>query len=254
MSFRPPSSEENLCNVIAQRDLEYHSSQFGRPYRSTVHLAAFIESLVARRAGQALDIGCGAGANIYHLSRMVPGYRWTGVDLAGDLLFPIGRERFSSRGMDVDLVVGDFEHVRSLFSGRRFDLVVIVQAVMVAPDWERLLDEALAVTGGWLFLNSLFTDFLVDAYIEVVDHTWPAGQGAPDKYNVFSVDRIRAFCEARGCKEFITQDFEIDVDLEAPGNRGMGTYTRRLADGRRLQLSGPLLLPWKFVGIRMGEP
>ena len=42
------------------------------------------------------------------------------------------------------------------------------------------------------------------------------------------------------------------VDLPKPEHGGMGTYTETTASGRRIQLSGPLLLPWKFIALRLG--
>ena len=47
------------------------------------------------------------------------------------------------------------------------------------------------------------------------------------------------------------RDFEIELDLSGPVEGGLGTYTRKLEDGRRLQFSGALWLPWKFVAIRL---
>ena len=91
------------------------------------------------------------------------------------------------------------------------------------------------------------------ARVEITDYTWPEGVQGPHFYNVYSLDRFRQLCEARGCREFVTRDFEIDVDLPEPSARGMGTYTRTLADGRRLQFSGPLLQPWKLFGVRIGD-
>ena len=253
MSEGQVSADRERWNEIAKQDIDYHSRQFREPYRSTVELARFIQSYVLLEGGTALDVGCGAGANIYHLSGMLPRYRWTGLDLAGDVLFPVGRPELSRRGVDAELVVGDFRNLRRTFADRRFDLVLILQTVMATSDWENLLDQSLALTKGWLFLNSLFTDFLVDAHIQIYDYTWPADRRGPHSYNVFSLERLRTFCQSRGCKEFVTQDFEIDVDLARPESRGMGSYTQTLADGKRLQFSGPLLLPWKFVGVRMGS-
>jgi hypothetical protein len=64
VSNRPASSDRDRLNAIALRDIEYHSIQFNNPYRSTVHLAEFIQSLAGRHGGQALDVGCGDGVNI----------------------------------------------------------------------------------------------------------------------------------------------------------------------------------------------
>ena len=77
---------------IAQQDADYHGRQFSNRYRSTAALGEFVKPLIGSASGEALDVACGAGANIYHLSQMIPGFHWSGVDIAGEELFPIGDE------------------------------------------------------------------------------------------------------------------------------------------------------------------
>ncbi len=244
--------EAEFVKATAAADAEYHARQFREPYRSTVALMDFIRSVVRNPGGDALDVACGAGANIFHVSQRIPGYTWTGVDAAAEVVFPIGRPQFAAKGLGVDLIEGDFYDLQGLLGGRRFDIVLSIQTLLVLPGYEAALAELLAVTRGWLFVTSLFSDFRVDARVEIMDYTWPEECRGPFFYNVYDLQRVREFCEARGCQEFITCDFEIDIDLPEPEKRGMGTYTRRLEGGRRLQFSGPLLQPWKILGIRMG--
>jgi hypothetical protein len=41
--------------------------------------------------------------------------------------------------------------------------------------------------------------------------------------------------------------FEMDIDLPKPEHTLMGTYTKTLPNGKRLQISGPLLMNWYFI-------
>ncbi len=63
---------------------------------------------------------------------------------------------------------------------------------------------------------------------------------------------VRA-CKELGAYKVEAMDLLMDVDLERLGHGHMDTYTQRLADGTRLQCSGPLLLPWKFIAVKMGK-
>ncbi|MGA6987651.1 MAG: class I SAM-dependent methyltransferase [Terriglobales bacterium] len=238
---------------IAQQDFDYHQRQFAKPYRSTSYLGEFIRSLIGPTQGEALDIACGAGANIFHLSQMIPGFHWSGVDIAGEVLFPIGSPFFNSKGLELDLKAGDFYKLEDYFGGKKFDLVLAIHTFSSLESYDALLDQLLSVTRGWLFATSMFTDFNVDVNIEVKDYTWPEDCPNPGNYNVYSLSRFRKACEAKGCKQFVSRDFVIDVDLPPPENGGLGTYTRKLEDGQRLQFSGPIFLPWKVVGVRMGD-
>ena len=69
--------------------------------------------------------------------------------------------------------------------------------------------------------------------------------GYDEHYNVYSLPRFIKYCRDLGCSKVVTEPFEIDIDLPRPERSGgMGTYTQQLADGHRLQLSGPLHMPW----------
>jgi SAM-dependent methyltransferase len=234
----------------AEEDFDYHTRQFDQEYRSTSHLVEFLRSIPGLEGGEAIDVGCGAGANLFHLARELPGYRWTGLDIAGGVLFPLGRPKFAAAGLDVTLVEGDFFRLDEIFGGRRFDLVFSIQSLLVIPSYEKALEQLLALTKGWLVVTGLFTDFQADARIEVLDYTWSADCQGPFHFNVYSLARFRKFCEERGCREFVSRDFEIDIDLPRPATGGLRTYTERLADGRRLQFTGPILEPWKFIAMR----
>jgi SAM-dependent methyltransferase len=220
---------------IAEQDFDYHHRQFTRLYRSTSHLGEFIRSLIGSPQGEALDVACGAGANIFHLAQIVPGFHWSGVEIAGEVLFPIGTPFFRSKGLEVDLRAGDFYKLEGLFGEKKFDLTHVVHTLNSIETYDLLLDQLFSVTRGWLFVNSMFTDFDVDVNIEVTDYTSPEDCPNPGNYGIYSFSRFRKACEAKDCKQFVSREFVIDIDLALPANGGLGTYTRRLEDGQRLQ-------------------
>jgi SAM-dependent methyltransferase len=87
-SYVPRILTNPVSAWIADRHLAYHRRQFAEPYRSTVHLGRFVQRILGARletACTALDAGCGAGANIFHLSRILTETRWTGVDITASL-------------------------------------------------------------------------------------------------------------------------------------------------------------------------
>jgi SAM-dependent methyltransferase len=175
----------------------YHLRQFAEPYRSTVYLNRFLQSL-GLTGGNALDVCCGAGANIYHLSQWQPAFSWTGIDLAGDVLFHLGEPFFRSRDLRPTLLQGDLYEMDSVLQGRKFDLVLCLQTALVLPDFFTALERLLDVTRGWLVISSLFTDFDVNVRTDAFDLARPSGCQGPFSYHVYSVSRVRAFCESHG--------------------------------------------------------
>lgn len=229
--------------------LPYHVAQLESPYRSTEHFGRFLTDVLDIDGGEALDVGCGAGQNMLYLSEHVGRFHWTGIDIAGELLFPVGRPYFERRGIDATFVTGDFYRLTDAFASGRFDLVVSLQTLSFVSDFRPLLRQMLSVATRWVAFSSLVTDFDVDAQITVTDYTRsPEAQG-PFYYNVLSLAALKSYCAELGWHRVISRDFEIDIDLP-PSGKGLATYTRRLADGTRLQVSGPVLMPWKFVALR----
>jgi SAM-dependent methyltransferase len=233
--------------------LAYHTRQFEQAYRSTVFLTDFLRDTVRRPGGEALDVACGAGANIFHLSHAFPSYRWTGVDLAGDVIFPIGRPRLRDAGLEVDLIQGDFSRLGEVVDGRRFDLVLCLQTLLAVRRYEHLLEQLIAVTRGWLVVSSLFSEFNVDVFTNAVDYTRAPGAQRGWHFNSYSLQRFRDLCRAAGAREIVDRPFDIDIDLPRPASGGLTTYTEKREDGHRLQFTGPVYQPWRFVGVRMGD-
>jgi SAM-dependent methyltransferase len=252
------AAELQVSDWLEDRHLAYHRRQFAEPYRSTLHLARFVEQILGAKVANtasALDAGCGAGANIFHLSRVLTRTRWTGVDIAAHL-FPLHRTLTAAQGglhNSVDLVAGDFYHLPELLPGRSFDLAFSVQTVSWLDGYRDFLPQFLAMLkpGGVAFVTSLFTDFHVDARIEITEYEQDSSPRAPVFYNIYAWNRFRDYCLRLGAVAVEAEDFEIDTELSPPADLHMGTYTERLADGRLLQRSGPLLMPWKAIAIHM---
>ena len=66
-------------------------------------------------------------------------------------------------------------------------------------------------------------------------------------YNIYSLPRIKNFLAKRGFKTFKYSPFVIDIDLPKPGHTNMQTYTEKLIDGKRMQMSGPIPMSWFFI-------
>ena len=59
--------------------------------------------------------------------------------------------------------------------------------------------------------------------------------------------KIRERFAELGYKKFKYKYFDIDIDLPRPEKDGLGTYTKKLEDGSRIQISAGLMLPWYFI-------
>lgn len=235
--------------MTAER-IGWHRAQFAEPRRSTIKLGEFVTRVLAESEppAEVLDVGTGAGANMQHLAGLFPDAKWTGTDLEADLV-EAGRQILDPARFT--LVEGNMFNLEETFAGKRFDVSFSIQALSVVADYERPIEQMLAVTKDWVFILSLFSDTDLDAFIQLVGRGPGDSNGLQVPYNVYSLPRFYEFCKQLGVREIIAEPFEIDIDLPRPDHKGIGTWTRRTADGERLQFSGPLLMPWWFVALQI---
>lgn len=227
----------------------YHERQWAEPYSSTVAFADWIErSRVVQPRTRILDLGAGAGSTTAFLARRFPSTEFIGLDIHPALVALGNRELATQGPPNCRLLVGDiFELDPGLGP---FDGVLGIQLVSWLPSFESFLPTLRTAGARWFAGSSLFYDGPVDA--EIVVREWAdadAFDGPPSRrspYNIYSLPRVRALLASQGWTYIAGEPFEIPRDLPRT-TRGLGTYTERLADGRRLQISGPLLMPWHFV-------
>jgi hypothetical protein len=182
----------------------------------------------------------------------MPQAAWVGIDSA-DKFFSLAR-KYLPGTVRYNLVKGDVYKLREKFPVGSFDVAFSIQTLTWLPRYEDVMREIMGVTGKWIFVTSLFSDFNVDVFSEVYEYKedWTAANDSPYNYNVYSFPKFRDFCMNCGAREVIGEDFIIDMDLVAPANKLMGTYTVDSLSGTRIQFSGPVFMPWKMIAVRLG--
>ncbi|HEY5455596.1 MAG TPA: class I SAM-dependent methyltransferase [Acidothermaceae bacterium] len=93
------------------------------------------EWICSRAAGDVLEVAVGTGLNLAHYP---PDVRLTGIDTSPAML-DIARTRASGLSRDIDLRVGDAEHLD--FPDASFDTVVCTFSLCAIPDERRAVAE-----------------------------------------------------------------------------------------------------------------
>lgn len=253
-NFKNMADREKVKEAsFGEKGNHYHKSQYENPKRSTVALCDFVSRTLPLLDSpyNAIDVGCGGGANMHYLSKILSGTKWTGLDFAR-IYFNLAKQ-YSPIYDQITFVQGDFYELSKIFPNKSFDLAFSIQNLSWLPDHENAIKEIMFTTKKWIFLTSLFSDFNVDIFSNVFeyDDNWNSTEDSPYNYNIYSFGKFKNFCIENGAKEVISEDFIIDIDLPVPENKQMGTYTVKDINEKRLQFSGPLYMPWKMIAIRM---
>jgi len=234
-------------------DLAYHQRQYQSRYASTDAMLAFIEELAGPLPASCsvLDVACGAGANCHHMLERWPA-RFTGVDLDDELITHARALRSPAHADRVDFEVADLFTLPGRY-GRRFDVTTFYQSLMLFPadDYPRVLAALAGCTRGWLFLSSLFTDKRMDVSCVIRDYTRFGDDSRQEiLYSIIDIERFRRVARGLGATQVELREFEIPIDLAGPAAGGLGTFTVRRDDGRRLQFSGAVPMPWYLAALR----
>jgi len=240
--------KQRTTEWIEKVDLAYHSRQFTTPFRSTVLFCEWLESLNCLNADSQLnivDIGSGQGANIYYMAERYKNSHFVGLDINQELI-SAGNDFFKEKQLtECRLEHGDIFSLDSKHISK-FDGLMCYQTLSWLDGYEAALKEMMTLDPKWIALTSLFYDGEADCYIDVKNFL----KDKNSSYNIYSLPRIKKFLARHGYSDIQCTPFKIDIDLEKPDDGGMGTYTEILQNDDKIQIAGPLLMPWYFILAR----
>jgi ubiquinone/menaquinone biosynthesis C-methylase UbiE len=234
--------------------IHYDKSKFEEYYLSSFSVKTeqqkFLEHLLSEEKKEITtiaDIACGAGSLSFHLSKIFPNAKFTLVDLNEDA---IALARKNLPGTSFHFICESIYDLSSL-SDNSFDMVCCWQTLSWLEKPKVALAELIRIAkpGSKIYVSSLFnTEHDVDLYTKIIDHSTKSAQdGLHYNYNTYSRYSIEKWI-GKLVKSFIIVPFNIGIDISFNG-RGIGTYTRRMADGSRLQFSAGMLLNWGILII-----
>lgn len=233
--------------------MDFHRRQVVRPYRSTVALADFLERNNA--LGKAsekqcvLDVAAGMGQVTYYLANRFATTHFHALELHPELVLQANNllvTRHNASAAQGDLFTPP-PNLRGSCAG-----VMLVNTLNGLDNAQGALKALTSLDARWIFISSLFHDGPVECDIIVRDYTKSTltSDHTVCRYNVFSMPRVLETLSALGYADSVHEEFVIDIDLPEPADKGMGTFTVRDETGHRMQMSGPLNMPWRFLLAR----
>lgn len=237
---------------VLQKDNKISEEYYKKSLQKTEQQKFLEELLFTKERGERStclnigDIACGGGTLSYHLKPLYQHANFHLLDYNQDALNiakEINKERSFSfyNGSIYDMP----------FEDNKFDLVFCWQTLAWIDDQEKVLRELIRIArkGTRIYISSLFNiEHDVDIYCRIIDHTREsASYGLGVNYITLSKYTIERWLKGI-VSSFEIHKFTPQVDFGYEG-RGLGTFTKKLETGERIQISAGLLLNWGVLII-----
>jgi hypothetical protein len=148
-----------------------------------------------------------------------------------------------------NLIVGDIFNLEQSMVGK-YDGVISTQTFNILSDYREIAKVMCSLEPNWMAFSTLGFEGLIDYNIKLYDYTKQKdGQCSEVFYNIYSLPLMQEYFKNLGYSKFEFKEFEMDVDLPQTNKQGRGTYTVKTEYGKRMQISGAMLMPWYFVFV-----
>lgn len=162
----------------------------------------------------------------------------------------IGNRVLRERGIDnCELLERDFNKLTES-DFEKLDGIISLQTFLVLPNYFDIAHCMCRLEPNWIAFSTLGFEGLIDYEIRLHDYTKNKdGEYAEVFYNIYSLPKMKEYFEKLGYSKFDYKEFDMDIDLPRTNKMGRGTYTIKTEQGKRLQISGGMMMPWYFVFI-----
>lgn len=194
-------------------------------------------------------MACGAGANTLYMANRHKNIQFVGMDIEQDYI-DYANQILSetSKYRNCKFYAGDWFNIKSDWVDA-FDGIISFQMVMMFPDYREALRKLAVLSPDWIAFSSLFYEGDIE-YTNIFRDYYRPSNGRDYTecyYNIHSTIRCEKLMNELGYSHFEYMPFEIDIDIPRTESRDIGTYTVRTDEGKRIQISGGMMMPWYFV-------
>ena len=210
-------------------------------------LEKIISPIIQKEKLKILDACCGIGHITNLLSEISNRSEFVGIDQS-EYLIKDARKLFNDK-KNILFEKGDIYEIKEKYK-KKFNVAISWKTISWLPYYDQMLKDLIHMTKNHIFLSSLFYEGDIDFEIKVREFEKESGKNSFNSYyNVYSLPQFKKFVYSLGVKNIKVYDFDIGIDLEKPPVDVMGTYTEKLEGGKRIQISGAIVMFWKIIRI-----
>lgn len=233
------------------KDKEFEIATMKRYAEQKQEIDKLLEKLITpyikNKGLKILDACCGIGHLSYFLSEISPKSTFFGIDQTAYLIEEA--RKLCRDKKNISFGVADVYDLSPKHS-KAFDISINWKTLSWLPYYDQLVKVLMNVTKKHIFISSLFYDGDIDFEIKIREFKKEAGKdGFNVFYNIYSFPHFKEFVYGLGAKNIEAEDFKINIDIPRPPLDQRGTYTLRMENGERLQISGAVVMSWKIIRI-----
>lgn len=234
-------------------DKEFVISSMRKYIDEKQEIDKFLEKLISpflkTNSLKILDACCGIGHLPYFLSDINPEIEFLGIDQTEYLIDEAKKICNNKKNVQFE-AVDVFDFVKN--KQKEFDICINWKTLSWISYYTDFMKALFKVTKKHIFLSALFYDGDIDFEIKVREFKKEAGKnGFNLYYNIYSYPQFEKFVKSLGAKNIESFDFEIEKDIPKSSLDVMGTYTEKLQGGKKLQISGAVIMSWKVIHIEL---
>lgn len=194
-------------------------------------------------------MACGAGANTLYMANRHENIKFVGMDIEKDCIdYANGILSKTSKWGNCSFYVGDWFNMEPKWINA-FDGIISLQMVLMLPDYREGLKKLADLSPDWIAFSSLFYEGDIEYTIKFRNYYRPSnGKDYTEcYYNIHSTIQCKKFMNELGYRHFEYMPFEIDIDIPRTDSKDIGTYTVGTDEGKRIMISGGMMMPWYFA-------
>jgi len=239
---------------IDDKELSYHLDQYENPKEYTKAIYNILEDEKLVSDNQViLDFGCGCGGVTNFIAQKYSKANFIGLDLNSKYIevankFSIDNTNYFQFDLYSDKPVEEYSEYFHIAKG-----LISIQTLSWLPDYNRFIEFFSKFNLDWILVTSLFYEGYVDAEIKIKDFTRQMGENVNFResyYNIYSIEVLNKNLIKYGYRIYKYIPFVMPFDIKKPDIGAMSTYTVKLFDESRLQISGPILMSWYTLIIK----
>lgn len=229
---------------------DYFYKQLEKPYQSTEKFFDFLEKqrLIYKNTSL-IDACCGSGVNSFYAHNRFTCNKIIGFD-AQMKLINIGNKYLENNynfKTNIEFLNLDLFKCPTEFKHLKMDGAICLQTLMLFKDWKKFLKLLSELNTNWIALSSLFYEGRIEVKQEF-DELDENGESITSfTYTILSIPIVEKYLKKIGFREVYWEKFDIEIDLLRGDINQIGTYTVLTDEKKRLQMSGPMSMPWWFV-------